>query len=134
MECFLVPAAEAIVTTVASKVIKQKEKESVSLPENTINETVRTKFSAKLGWLNNMLWGGSALLAFEHIWHGEIVPYFPFLTAVSNGEITEMLSEMGSTGVMMAAIVTAAWAGMVAVSSLAEKKVLHAEKHAQESA
>ena len=134
MACFLVPAAEAIVTTVASKVIKQKEKESVSLPEDTIKETVRTKFSAKLGWLNNMLWGGSALLAFEHIWHGEIVPYFPFLTAVSNGEITEMLSEMGSTGVMMAAIVTAAWAGMVAVSSLAEKNVLHAEKQAQESA
>ena len=81
-----------------------------------------------------MLWGGSALLAFEHLWHGEIVPYFPFLTAVSNGETTEMLSEMGSTGVMMAAIVTAAWAGMVAVSSLAEKKVLNAEKQAQEGA
>ena len=134
MACFLVPAAEAIVTTVASKVIKHKEKESVSLPEDTIKETVRTKFSAKLGWLNNMLWGGSALLAFEHIWHGEIVPYFPFLSAVSNGETTEMLSEMSSTGVMMAAIVTAAWAGMVAVSSLSEKKVLHAEKQAQESA
>lgn len=134
MACFLVPAAEAIVTTVASKVIKHKEKESVSLPEDTIKETVRTKFSAKLGWLNNMLWGGSALLAFEHIWHGEIVPYFPFLSAVSNGETTEMLSEMGSTGVMMAAIVTAAWAGMVAVSSLAEKNVPHAEKQAQESA
>ena len=134
MACFLVPAAEAIVTTVASKVIKHKEKESVSLSEDTIKETVRTKFSAKLGWLNNMLWGGSALLAFEHIWHGEIVPYFPFLSAVSNGETTEMLSEMGSTGVMMAAIVTAAWAGMVAVSSLAEKKVLHAENQAQEGA
>ena len=134
MACFLVPATEAIVTTVASKVIKHKEKESVSLPEDTIKETVRTKFSAKLGWLNNMLWGGSALLAFEHLWHGEIVPYFPFLTAVSNGETTEMLSEMGSTGVMMAAIVTAAWAGMVAVSSLAEKKVLHAENQAQEGA
>ena len=134
MACFLVPATEAIVTTVASKVIKHKEKESVSLPEDTIKETVRTKFSSKLGWLNNMLWGGSALLAFEHLWHGEIVPYFPFLTAVSNGETTEMLSEMGSTGVMMAAIVTAAWAGMVAVSSWAEKKVLHAEKQAQEGA
>ena len=130
MACFLVPAAEAIVATFASKVIKHKEKESVSLPEDTIKETVRTK----LGWLNNMLWGGSALLAFEHLWHGEIVPYFPFLTAVSNGETTEMLSEMGSTGVMMAAIVTAAWAGMVAVSSLAEKKFLHAENQAQESA
>ena len=134
MACFLVPAAEAIVTTVASKVIKHKEKESVSLPEDIIKETVRTKFSSKLGWLNNMLWGGSALLAFEHLWHGEIVPYFPFLTAVSNGETTEMLSEMGSTGVMMAAIVTAVWAGMVAVSSLAEKKILHAEKQAQEGA
>lgn len=134
MACFLVPAAEAIVTTVASKVIKHKEKESVSLPEDTIKETVRTKFSAKLGWLNNMLWGGSALLAFEHIWHGEIVPYFPFLSAVSNGETAEMLSEMGSTGVMMAVIVTAAWAGMVAVSSLTEKKVLHAEKQVKESA
>ena len=134
MACFLVPAAEAIVTTVAPKVIKHKGNESVSLPEDTIKETVRTKFSVKLGWLNNMLWGGSALLAFEHIWHGEIVPYFPFLSAVSNGETTEMLSEMGSTGVMMAAIVTAAWAGMVAVSSLAEKKVLHAENQAQEGA
>ena len=49
MACFLVPATEAIVTTVASKVIKHKEKESVSLPEDTIKETVRTKFSAKLG-------------------------------------------------------------------------------------
>ena len=29
MACFLVPAAEAIVTTVASKEIKHKEKESV---------------------------------------------------------------------------------------------------------
>lgn len=134
MACFLVPAAEAIVATVASKAIKHKENESVSLPEDTIKETVRTKFSSKLGWLNNMLWGGSALLAFEHLWHGEIVPYFPFLTAVSNGETTEMLSEMGSTGVMMAAIVTAVWAGMIAVSSLAEKKILHAEKQAQEGA
>lgn len=134
MACFLVPAAEAIVTTVASKVIKHKEKESVSLPEDTIKQAVRTKFSSKLGWLNNMLWGGSALLAFEHLWHGEIVPFFPFLTAVSNGETTEMLSEMGSTGVMMAAVVTAAWVGMVAVSSLAEKKVLNAEKQAQEGA
>ena len=124
MACFLVPAAEAVVVTAAKKTAGSKPAE----------KTHKISFVRKLKWLTNMLWGGSALLAFEHIWHGEIVPYFPFLTAVSNGEITEMLSEMGSTGVMMAAIVTAAWAGMVAVSSLAEKKVLYAEKQAQESA
>ena len=123
MACFAAPAVEAVVTAVIAKNHKDKETESSKVP-----------FSRKLKWLSNMLWGGSALLAFEHIWHGEIVPYFPFLSAVSNGETTEMLSEMGSTGVMMAAIVTAAWAGMVAVSSLAEKKILHAEKQAQEGA
>ena len=84
MACFIVPATEAIVTTIAAKVMKSHEKE----------ETEKTKFSAKLGWLNKMLWGGSALLAFEHIWHGEVTPSFPFLTAVENGETAEMLSEI----------------------------------------
>ena len=133
MACFLVPATEAAVTTIAEHVVRGKE-ERANKEELTLSENSKTPFSHKLKWLNHMLWGGSALLAFEHIWHGEIVPYFPFLSVVSNGETTEMLSEMGSTGVMMAAIVTAAWAGMVAVSSLAEKRVLHAEKQAQESA
>jgi len=36
-----------------------------------------------LGWLTNMLWGGSLLLAFEHVWHGEETPWFPFLTAAA---------------------------------------------------
>lgn len=125
MACFLVPAAEAIVTTVASKVIKHKEKESVSLPEDTIKETVRTKFSSKLGWLNNMLWGGSALLAFEHLWHGELVPWFPFLTNAANpADAAEMLQEMSTAGAAMAAIVTAVWLGMVAVTSAIEKRAL----------
>lgn len=125
MACFLVPAAEAIVATFASKVIKHKEKESVSLPEDTIKETVRTKFSAKLGWLNNMLWGGSALLAFEHLWHGELVPWFPFLTNAANpADAAEMLQEMSTAGAAMAAIVTAVWLGMVAVTSAIEKRAL----------
>lgn len=144
MACFLVPVAEAVITTAVYCGMKSREKKAgladVKYDRSQFEsaekseKTGKIPFTRKLKWLNNMLWGGSALLAFEHLWHGEIVPYFPFLTAVSNGETTEMLSEMGSTGVMMAAIVTAAWAGMVAVSSLAEKKVLHAEKQAQESA
>ena len=135
MACFLVPAAEAVVTTVASKLIKTKENEvSVKLvqPDGTVEEATKIPFSAKLGWLNKMLWGGSALLAFEHVWHGEVVPFFPFLTAVESGETAEMLAEMGSAGAMMAVVVTAAWAGMLAVSSAIEKRALRTPKTAEE--
>lgn len=77
MACFLIPAAEAVITTVATKVIKSKEKEEtmkVSFSDGTIADATKIKFSTKLGWLNKLLWGGSALLAFEHVWHGEVVP------------------------------------------------------------
>lgn len=120
MACFLVPAAEAVVTTVATKVIKTKEKKEVV--GHSSEENTKIHFSTKLGWLNKLLWGGSALLAFEHVWHGEVVPFFPFLTAVETGEVSEMLAEMSTAGVMMAVIVTAVWAGMLALSSSIEKK------------
>lgn len=135
MACFLVPAAEAIVTTVAAKVIKSKEKEEsvkLSFSDGSVQEATKIKFSTKLGWLNKLLWGGSALLAFEHLWHGEVVPFFPFLTAVENGETAEMLAEMGSAGIMMAVLVTAVWVGMLAVSTVVEKRALQVPKLAQE--
>ena len=117
MACFVVPAAEAVVTTIVTKVVKSKEKK-----ENASSET-KVPFSHKLSWLNTMLWGGSALLAFEHIWHGEVVPWAPFLTAMSSPESTsEMLHEMATNGVLMAVLVTAAWGVMVGVSSAIEKR------------
>ena len=130
MACFLVPATEAVVTTVATKIIRSNEHDkaetfNIKLPDGSIEEVTKTPFSTKLGWLNKMLWGGSALLAFEHLWHGEVVPFFPFLTAVESGETSEMLAEMGSTGVMMAVLVTATWLVMLAVSSAMEKKAIH---------
>ena len=118
MACFTVPATEAIITTIAGKIIKSKEK------HQTIKAS-KTPFSTKIGWLNKMLWGGSALLAFEHVWHGEVVPFFPFLTAVENGEVSQMLHEMATAGVSMALLVTAVWGIMVGVSTLIEK---HADK------
>jgi hypothetical protein len=118
MACFLVPATEAIVTTVATKVIQKKE-----LADGTDVTEVKLPFSRKLKWLSNMLWGGSALLAFEHLWHGEIAPWFPFLTATTTEAGTaEMLHEMMTAGVAMAVLVTAVWLGMVAVSSFMEKR------------
>ena len=72
-----------------------------------------------------MLWGGSALLIFEHVWHGEIVPYFPFLTAAQNPQDTAaMLHEMSTVGVAMAVLVTLIWGIGVAVYSAAERKQL----------
>ena len=127
MACFTVPAAEAIVTTIAGKIIKSKEKhQTIDASKNTTDvSTPKIPFSTKIGWLNKMLWGGSALLAFEHVWHGEVVPFFPFLTAVENGETAEMLHEMATAGVSMALIVTAVWGIMVGVVSIFEK---HADK------
>lgn len=115
MACFVAPLTEAIVTTVVTKVVEKHEPEQVS--EGHI------KFSEKLSWLNKMLWGGSALLAFEHIWHGEVIATAPFLTAIKDGQVAMMMNEILTTGVLMAVLVTAVWAGMVVVSSALEKKV-----------
>ncbi len=117
MACFLVPASEAVITTVAEKIVRSKEHDS----EVASGEVPKVHFSEKLGWLNKMLWGGSALLAFEHIWHGEVIPTFPFLTAVQNGETADMLAEMGTAGVGMAVLVTLIW-GLMAVASSAIAK------------
>ena len=120
MACFLVPTTEAIVTTVAERIIRSKEeKNEVKREESDIP---KVHFSEKLGWLNKMLWGGSALLAFEHLWHGEVIPTFPFLTAVQNGETSEMLAEMGTAGVGMAVLVTLIWGGMLVASNVIEKR------------
>ncbi len=119
MGCFLVPTTEAIVTTVAGKVQASKGKEA---------EAKKTPFTGKVKWLTRLLWGGSALLAFEHVWHGEVVPWFPFLTAASNpADASEMLHEMATAGVSMAALVTLVWLGMVAASHVIEGRSEQAE-------
>ena len=127
MACFLIPVAEAIVTTVVEKVVEKKETAPETLKihlDNNVEETVtKVTFSQKLKWLKNLLWGGSALLAFEHVWHDEVVPWFPFLTAASDpSDAAEMLHEMSTVGVTMAVLVTAVWLGMVGVTSLLTKK------------
>ena len=126
MACFLVPAAEAVATTIAAKVIKTKESRGETILDNTSSEMLKKiPFSQKLGWLNRLLWGGSALLCFEHVWHGEVVPWFPFLTAAADpSEAGAMLHEMATAGVMMTVLVTAVWLGMLAVSSVIEKRTI----------
>ncbi len=134
MACFLVPAAEAVVATVVKKSVEKKEEttEKVYTDENSIGveEVERIPFTRKLKWLTNMLWGGSVLLLFEHIWHGEITAWFPFLTAMDNPtDKAGMLHEMGTVGVAMALFITAVWGVMVAVSSRIEKRAIEKAKN-----
>lgn len=118
MACFLVPAAEAVVTTVATRALSRREAAAApAAGAAEASDAARIPMSRKLRWLSNLLWGGSALLAFEHLWHGEIILSFPFLTAVSDpASLAEMLAEMATVGVTMALVATAAWIVMVLVA------------------
>jgi hypothetical protein len=119
--CFLVPVGEAIVTTVMQKAMEHKEKKDVGEKTNVTG----LKWSRRLGWLNKMLWGGSILLALEHVWHGEVVPWPPFLTAMANpADVAPMLHEIATVGVTMAIAVTAIWAIIVLIVELKAKAVL----------
>lgn len=130
MACFIVPAAEAIVVSIVNQAVKTKETNAPRLASHSETEApiavedAKIPFSRKLKWLSQMLWGGSFLLAFEHVWHGEVTPWFPFLTAASNpADTTEMLHEMSTAGVLMAVLVSLFWIGMVLVSNKLEKSV-----------
>lgn len=135
MACFIVPAVEAVVTTIAAKAIEKKELKSeaaAQIGDEAIVSAPRISFARKIKWLRNLLWGGSALLAFEHVWHGEVVPWFPFLTAAADpADAAEMLHEMATVGVCMALLVTAVWGVMVGVSAILEKKARQAQTNEQ---
>ena len=118
MACFLVSAAEAIVVTAVEKGAEKKE---VGTKSN--EEVKKIPLSRKFKWLTYMLWGGVVLLAFEHLWHGEIAPWFPFLTAMSDpGDTAEMLHEMATVGVSMAALITIVWVVMCIVVDVIVKR------------
>lgn len=131
MACFLVPTAEAIVTTIVGKSMKEKEPETITIEneDGEIIEYEKISTKKKIGWLNKLLIGGSVLLAVEHLWHGEVTPWFPFLTAMnSEDSAMTMLEEMATVGVSMAVLVTMAWGGMVAFVSSKEKKLVELAK------
>lgn len=124
MACFLAPAAEAVIVTAVKRRCKREEEAvRLQLPADAAPaaEDARLPFSQKLGWLTNMLWGGSFLLAIEHVWHGEIVPWPPFLTALYDpADIQPMLTEIATAGVGMAVLVTAVWGLMLLVHGALE--------------
>lgn len=132
MACFIVPAAEAIAATVAVHILESKEKKTEAMCVVNDVKHIKTGFSRKIKWLSKLLWGGSSLLAFEHVWNGEVQPWFPFLTAAGTPESTAVLHEMSTVGVGMALTVTAAWLGMITVSHISEKNTNHTKDMAGE--
>lgn len=126
MACFLISAAEALVVTAVAQGVKHHEKKR---EENLGHAAERLKteetypWSRRLMLLAYLLWGGVVLLAFEHVWHGEVVPWFPFLTAMSDPtDKAEMLHEMATVGVTMACLVTAVWGVIMGVISAVLKR------------
>lgn len=127
MACFLVPTGEAIITTIVQKVEEKKE----NATEVSAEAVEKIPFSQKLSWLNKMLFGGAILLAFEHLWHGEVVPFPPFLSAMNDpADTAEMLHEMGTVGVTMAIIITVVWIFMCVAADAIVKRSVEAEQDA----
>lgn len=107
MACFTVPLATAAAATASKNLVPASLK--------------RNPFVAKLGWFAKMMFGGSFLLAIEHVYHGEIIFAPPFLAAVRDGETSSMLAEMATRGVAMTLLITAVWVVMVIGSTVAER-------------
>lgn len=130
MACFLVPAAEAAVVTAVAYGMKARERKAptgnncAGAGAAQAMEKVKVAVSAKLMWLARLLWGGCLLLCYEHIWHGEVVPWFPFLTAAADpGDTAVMLSEMRTVGGAMAIEITLVWVLiLLAVNSILRRK------------
>ena len=134
MACFVVSATVGIGAAVARHIVKHHEKKlelegRVQVPEKFGSDV---KWSQKLSYLELTLFSGSFVLALEHILHGEIVPFPPFLTAASDpADTAKMLSEMGTVGVAMLGILVAAWAiGVFVVDYLKFKKRKESRKEA----
>ena len=131
MACFTITAGEAVLVSAAQLTVKVLEHKGVIKYETNEDGTPKNgKWSQKLGILNGMLWGGSVLLALEHVFHGEVVMYPPFLTAMESPDATaEMLHEMATVGVAMAVTLTVIWGiGLLLYRFLRNKKVAKAQK------
>ena len=124
MACFAVTTVAAVGVAVARHIVKHSEKKAEKNEVVNVNaDTLKT--SKKLGILEIALFGGSFILAGEHVLHGEVTFTFPFLTSITEGSdaIKTMLAEMGTVGVGMTALIFVAWGiGLVIRKYLLNRK------------
>lgn len=124
MGCFVAPVTEAIVVTAAALIVKHKEKKNADNMQGIAKEEKKDTISTRLLRLSKLLFGGGILLVFEHIWHGEVIPYFPFFTAAEEGSeaVNEMLHEIATTGILMAVLCTLVWGVIEIIRYKLDKK------------
>ena len=126
MACFTVSAVAAVGAGIARHIVKHQEKKlALSGAERPIEKFGSdTKWSQKLAYLELTLGSGSLILLAEHIIHGEVTPWPPFITAMQNAEDTaEMWHEIGTVGVGMFLILLAAWGlGVLLVDAFKYRK------------
>jgi hypothetical protein len=126
MACFVAPAGVAVVATIVQQVVKKKEG-TTRYVDGELQKCVG-KWTRRLRWLNTMLWGGVVLLCLEHIWHGEVVPWPPFLTAMNTpGDVGPMLHEIATYGSTMAVVILAAWGIMIGIAEVLERRASAAD-------
>lgn len=137
MACFTISAAAAIGVGAAKYIFRHQEKkhELTNIEPKEYKFGSEVKWSKKLGYLELALWTGAFILAGEHVIHGEVTPYPPFLTAAGEGPeaVSEMLHEMATVGVGMLAAVVVAWAIGVFVVDLVKYRKHKAKKLAEEA-
>ena len=103
MACFTAAVAQAIVVHGIKKTVEKNH----------------TSLALKLQKLVTLLLSGSFLLMIEHIWHGEITFYYPFLTAMNSPEDTkEMLYEILTVGGCIDVAITSVWFLLYCLSDL----------------
>jgi hypothetical protein len=101
MACFIVPSVLAVIVSIVRRIVKGSLKE------------------LNLGLLEGLLWGGAGILALEHVWHGEVVPWPPFLTAMqSPGEWVVAVHEMLTVGTAMTLATVGVWGGILLFNRL----------------
>lgn len=116
MACLIVPGSEALIVTALSIALEMNAKaksESAKLKMATADfANAQLPLHKRLRSLSAMLWIVTALLAVEHIYNGEIVFHYPFLTAAGNPEAMSLVyNEMATEGVAYALFTTLLWAG-----------------------
>lgn len=105
MACFLVPMTIGIILLIFEKMTGR-----------------RLLKRLRVDLLNALLLGGSSILGFEHVWHGEVVPWPPFLTAMRNPtEIPLMLQEMFTVGLALTATTIVLWLSIITVINIKTK-------------
>ncbi len=89
--CFITPLVVGVVLAVIKRIWKGAER-------------------VKLDLLVYMMLGGALILMVEHVWHGEIAPWPPFLTAMKSPEnIPILVNEILRVGGSMTLAVTGVW-------------------------